>query len=107
VEDPTPIVTNGVTTETLYRRDAGELWALIPKGRTVRCTVYQSIGDQPVYLYRGTNHFLGCFQVAEPAINTAVEIVYIIDGQQIRLCAYDYGRKEFPALRRVEEQVEK
>jgi len=107
VEDSTPMVTNGVTTETLYRREYGDLWALIPKGKTVRCTVYQSIANNPVYLYRGTNHFLGRFQVAEPATNTAVEIVYIIDEQQIRLCARDYGRKEFPALRRVEQEAEK
>jgi hypothetical protein len=107
VEDFTPMVTNGVTSETLYRREFGEMWALIPTGRNVRCAVYQSIANNPVYLFRGTNHFLGRFQVAEPATNTSVEIVYIIDAGQIRLCARDDGRKEFPALRRVEEEAEK
>jgi len=104
VEDATPMVTNGITTETLYRREYDELFTLIPKGRSDRCAVYQCIANNPVYLYRGTNHFLGRFQIAETATNTSVEIVYIIDGQQIRLCARDYNRKEFPALRRVEEE---
>ena len=53
------------------------------------------------------DYFLARFEAAEPTINTNFEVVYIIDDQQIRLCARDYNRKEFLVLRRVEDKKEK
>jgi hypothetical protein len=91
---------------------AGELWTLIPQGKAVRCAVYQSV-ITPLYLYRGltltttNDHFLGRFEVPGIPTNSSVEVVYIIDHQQILLCARDYNRKQFVELRRVENEAAK
>lgn len=116
VEDPTPMVANGVTTEALSRtgldRSEAKLWTLIPQGRRVRCVTYQSV-ITPLYLYRGltlnttNDHFLGGFEVVGIPTNSGVEVVYIIDRQQILLCARDHERKQFVELRRVENETAK
>lgn len=116
VEDATPMVSNGVTTEALSREANGELWTLIPKDTGVRRTVYQSVTTPPpLCLYRGlsktttNDHFLGRFEaiVPSPATDLSFEVVYIIDHQQILLCARDYNRKQFVELRRVETEAAK
>lgn len=112
VEDATPMVANGVTTEAFSRKAYGELWTIIPQGKPGRCVVYQSV-ITPLYLYRGVtrtstnDHFLGRFEVANIPTNSSVEVAYIIDHQQILLCARDYNRKQFVELRRVDNDVAK
>jgi hypothetical protein len=107
-----PMVVNGVTTEAFSREAYGELWTLVPKGKQVPCAVYQSV-TTPVCLYLGktqtttNDHFLGRFEVPSVPTNSSVEVVYIIDQQQILLCARDYNRKQFVELRRVENEVAK
>jgi hypothetical protein len=110
------MVANDVTTEALSRsgpgRSDGELWTLIPQGKPVRCVTYQSV-TTPLYLYRGltlnstNDHFLGRFEVAGIPTNTSIEVVYIIDHQQILLCARDDDRKTFVELRKVENGLAK
>jgi hypothetical protein len=116
VEESTPMVSGGVTTEALSRVFDGKLWTLIPQGKPVRCVAYQSVGDQPLDLYRGLtqtsakDHFLGHFEVVglpSPSTNLNIEVVYIIDNQQVLLCARDYTRKQFLELRRVQNEAAK
>lgn len=116
VEDATPMVSDGVTTQALSRtgpgRSDGELLTLIPQGKPERCVTYQSV-TTPLYLYRGLtlnstkDHFLGRFEVAGIPTNISVEVVYIIDHQQILLCARDYDRKTFVELRKVDNELAK
>jgi hypothetical protein len=64
-------------------------------------------------LYRGltlnstNDHFLGRIEVVGIPIDSGVEVVYIIDHQQILLCARNYERKIFVELRKVEDEVAK
>src|SRR5205085_6038362 len=116
VEDATPIVVNGITTEALSRtepgRSDGKLWTLIPQDRRGRCAIYQAV-ITPLYLYRGltlnstNDHFLGRFEVMGIPTDSGVEVVYIIDHRQIFLCARDYNGKRFVELRKVEDEVAK
>jgi hypothetical protein len=106
VEDATPMVANGVTTEALSHEAYGEVWTMIPKGKAGRCVRYNST-ITPVRLYRGltsttNDHFLGSFEAIPTNSATEIEIVFIVDQQRILLCARDYGRKQFVELRRVE-----
>lgn len=111
IEEPTPMVAAGITTEALWRASDGELWTLVPQGKPVRYATYQSVGDQPLYLYRGVthttakDHFLGHFEAVPwlaPRTNINIEVVYIVDDERILLCARDNERKQFVELRRVE-----
>jgi HEAT repeats len=108
VEDATPMVANGVTTEAFSHEAYGQFWTIIPQGKSGRCVVYQSV-ITPLYLYRGVtltstnDHFLGRFEVANIPTNSSVEVACIIDHQQILLCARDYNRKQFVELRRVDD----
>jgi hypothetical protein len=114
VERSTPIAAGGVTTEALSRLWDSKLWTLIPQGTPVRCAAYQSVGDMPLYLYRGLtqtsakDHFLGHFEVmgipTPLPTNLNIEVVYIIDGQEILLCARDYNRQQFLELHRVDNE---
>jgi hypothetical protein len=108
VEDATPMVTNGVTTEALSHEAYGELRTVIPRGKAVRCSRYDWTRS-PVRMYRGptsttNDHFLGRFEVVGTPTNSSaeVEFVFIVDHRQILLCARDYSRKQFVELRRVE-----
>jgi hypothetical protein len=120
IEEPTPMVVGGVTTEALSQRAWGfgpdeKLFTLIPQGTRVRYCTYQAVGGNPLYLYRGLtlkgakDHFLGHFEAVPltPATNLNVEIVYIIDEHRILLCARDDNRGEFLELRRVETEIPK
>ena len=120
VEEPTPMVVEGATTEALSQRGWGygpddKLFTLIPQGKRVCCRTYQAVGDNPIYLYRGVtlkraaDHFLGHFEVVSPppATNRNVEMIYIVDERRILLCARDYDRGEFLELRRVESEAAK
>lgn len=113
VEDATPMVTDGVTTEALSHEAYGEVWTIIPKGKAVRYARYNST-ITPVCLYRGqtsttNDHFLGCFEVTGIPTNSSaeIEIVFIVDQRQILLCARDYNRKQFVELRRAANAVAK
>lgn len=106
VEDDTPMVGNGITTEALSCEAYGEVLTMIPKGKAVRCVRYYPT-ITPVRLYRGltsttNDHFLGSFEATPTNSVTEVEIVFIVDQRQILLCARDYGRKQFVELRRME-----
>jgi hypothetical protein len=121
VEESTPMVAGGITTEALSQRGWGygpdeKLFTLIPQGKAVRCAMYQGVGDQPLYLYRGRtqtpakDHFLGHFEAVPspaPATNINIEVAYIVDNERIVLCARDHERKQFVELRRVETEAAK
>ena len=121
VEESTPMVAGGITTEALSQRGWGygpdeKLFILIPQGKAVRCAVFQGVGDQQLYLYRGQtqttakDHFLGRFEaVPQPAstTNNNLEVAYIVENQRILLCARDPGRRRFVELRRVESEAAK
>lgn len=121
VEESTPMVVGGMTSEALSQRGWGygpdeKLFTLIPRGKPVRNAVYQSEGDQPLYLYRGVtqttakDHFLGHFEAVPwptPPTNINIEVAYIVDNERILLCARDHERKQFVELRRVEKEAVK
>lgn len=116
IEEHTPMVAGGITTQTLSRLEGGELYAVIASGRRGRCVSYQSVGSQALYLYRGStlksseDHFLGRFVAVprtSPPTNINIQVVYIVDEERILLCARDCERKEFVAFRRVEDEKAK
>jgi hypothetical protein len=116
VEDVTPIIANGMTTQALKQGLNGTRHTLIRAGHPVPATTYWSIDSRPrLTLYRGpgdsedADHFLGHFEVLDlPASdNLNVGIVCVIVDGKIVLCAKDYHRDEFLEFRRVETQAVK
>ncbi|MHB8523161.1 MAG: HEAT repeat domain-containing protein [Limisphaerales bacterium] len=112
VEDATPMVAGGVTTETLDVMFNGERKTLIASGRPVPCQAqfWHSAPRGPLTLYRsaskmtGTNHFLGEFEVMgipPPPSNANVSLLCIIADQQILLSARDNNRSVFLEIRRI------
>jgi hypothetical protein len=120
VEEATPMITNGVTAQTLGRNFAGKWVSLIPAGRPVATAAYQGWGsDQGSQLeirfglYRGSgktlneNHFLGEFEVVDiPASRpyVHVQIAYLIVSNRIVLCAYEDRGRTFLEIRRTNKE---
>ncbi len=112
VEDATPMIANGVTTQALKLISHGKRQTLIPTGRLVPATAqYWSSDPRPrLTLYRGasgseeTDHFLGHFEVLDlPASGDLnVSTLCVIANGQIILCARDNHRDAFLEIRRVE-----
>jgi len=111
VEDATPMILNGVTTEALKVTFYGERKTLIPAGKSVP-VLYQYWSSDPrphLTLYRGANgsqekdHLLGQFEVMDlPAsANLNVSTLCVVAGGQIILCARDNNRNLFLEIRRV------
>jgi hypothetical protein len=112
VEDPTPLVAEGITTEALKVIFNGQRKTLIPSGRPVPCQAqYWDSGPRdPISLYRGSEGttekdlFLGQFEVmgmspSPKSVN--VSVLCIIANQQILLSARDNNRREFLQIHRV------
>lgn len=106
VEEWTPMVANGVTTESLDVLYNGERRTLIRPGTGVPCVgeFWNREPRLPLKVYRGTSpttakdHFLGQFAVMgipSPPTNADVQVVFVIADQQIVLCARDQARKLF------------
>jgi hypothetical protein len=123
VENSTPMVVNGVTTEALIRRDGDRISTVIPSGSTVPSAAYSSWEGEVdsrlqivLDLYRGTNqatgmnYDLGQFEVLgipPPPARVRVQVAYVVVNQQILLCAYDEKRKVFLEMRRVDTSATK
>ena len=116
VEESTPLVANGVTTEALDVLYNGERRTLIRPGTPVPCVGEFWNGEPrlPLKLYRGTSpttaedHFLGQFEVMgipSPPTNVNAQVVCVIADQQITLCARDHTRKLFLEVRRLENEA--
>jgi hypothetical protein len=112
VEDATPMIADGVTTQALKIIFHGKRQTLIPPGRPVPALAqYWSSDPRPgLTLYRGasaseeTDHFLGHFEVLDlPASDTLnVSTLCVVADGQIFLCARDNRRDAFLEIRRVE-----
>jgi hypothetical protein len=112
VEDATPMIANGVTTEALKLTFYGKRKTLIPPGKPVPAVAqYWSSDPRPrLTLYRGASetegkeHFLGQFEVldlpASPDLN--VSTLCVVANGQIILCARDNHGDRFLDIRRVE-----
>jgi len=111
VEQASPIVANGVTTEDLKLTFDGERKTLIPAGKPVP-TVAQYWRSDPrprLALYRGASapdgkeHFLGQFEVLDlpESDNLNVSTLCVVADGQIILCARDNHRDLFLEIRRV------
>jgi hypothetical protein len=116
VEESTPMVANGVTTEALDVRYNGERRTLIRPGTAVPCVgeFWNREPRAPLELYRGTSqttvreHFLGQFEVMgipSPPTNADVQVVFVIADHQIVLCARDQTRKVFLEARKLENEA--
>ena len=114
VEDATPIITNGATTEALQVAFKGEQRTLIPAGAALP-VVRQFWNSDPrprLALYRGAGgpegnaQFLGQFEVMDlpgaATDNLNVSTLCVIADGQIVLCARDNNRNLFLEIRRVE-----
>jgi len=112
VEDATPMIADGVTTQALKLMFLGKRQTLIPPGRPVPAVAqYWNSDPRPrLTLYRGssasedTDHFLGHFEVLDlPASdNLNVSTLCVVANGQIILCARDNHRDVFLEIRRVE-----
>lgn len=117
VEDATPMIASGITTEALKLLFYGKRQTLIPPGRPVPAVAqYWSSDPRPrLTLYRGssssedTDHLLGHFEVLGlPASeNLNVSTLCVIADGQIILCARDNHQEVFLAIRRVEPEPAK
>jgi len=116
VEESTPMVAHGVTTEALDVLYNGERRTLIRPGTPVPCVgeFWHREPRAPLKLYRGTSqttatdHFLGQFEVVgipSPPTNVDVQVVCVIADQQIVLCARDHTRKLFLEVRRLKDEA--
>ena len=112
VEDSTPMIANGLTTEALKVVFHDELVTVIRAGTPVP-TVRQHSSSDPrpsLRLYRGGDapkaepHFLGEFEVMElPASDDLnVSTLYVIANGQIILCARNNHGDRFLEIRRVQ-----
>jgi hypothetical protein len=117
VEDATPMIANGVTTEALKVTFNGKRKTLIPPGKSVP-TLAQYWNSDPrprLTLYRGAkdteekDHFLGHFEVLElPSTNNLnVSTLCVIAAGQIILCARDNHEDKFLEIRRLENDTVK
>jgi len=112
VDDATPMIVNGMTTEALKLVFHERRQTLIPPGRPVPAVAqYWNSDPRPrLTLYRGssasedTDHFLGHFEVLDlPASdNLNVSTLCVVANGQIILCARDNHRDVFLEIRRVE-----
>lgn len=111
VEDRTPMIGDGVTTQALKLMFHGQRQTLIPPGRPVPAIAqYWNSDPRPrLTLYRGrgsedADYFLGHFEVLDlPASdNLNVSTLCVVANGQIILCARDNHRDEFLKMRRVE-----
>jgi hypothetical protein len=111
VEDATPMIADGVTTQSLKHIFNGKR-TLIPPGRLVPAIAqyWNSNPGRRLTLYRGgsasedTDHFLGQFEVLDlPESEDAnVQTLCVVANGQIILCARDNQRNKFLTIRRVE-----
>ena len=116
VEESTPMVAKGLTTEALDVIYKGERMTLMRPGTPVPSAIVACWSSEPrglLSLYRGTNHttakdhFLGRFEVMglpPPPTSINAQVVCVIANQQIMLCARDYNREMFLEIRRVENE---
>lgn len=117
VEDVTPIMAKGVTTQALKLVFHGKRQTLIPPGRPVPAIAqYWNSDPRPrLTLYRGANgsedtdYFLGHFEVLDlpTSDNLNVSTLCVVANGQIVLCARDNHRDAFLELRRVETEATK
>ena len=117
VEDATPMIGKGVTTQALKVVYYGKRKTIIPPGRPVPALAqYWNSDPRPrLTLYRGaggseeTDHFLGHFEVlvlpASDSLN--VSTLFVLADGQLVLCARDNRRDVFLEIRRVEMEAEK
>lgn len=112
VEEATPIISNGVTTQAVKILYEGQRKVLVPSGNTVP-TLRQYWNSDPrshLTLFRGTpepgaeDNFLGTFQVMDlPAEeNLNISTLCVIADGRIWLCARDNHREAFLGIRRVD-----
>src|SRR5437867_9641380 len=117
VENATPMIANGVTTEALKLIFYGERKTLIPAGTAVPAVrQYWNSDPRPrLTLYRGASapegmeHFLGHFEVMDlpSSANLNVSTLCVVANGQIILCARDNSRNLFLEIRRVEGEAAK
>lgn len=112
VEESTPIIVNGLTSEALKVTFQGERKTLIPPGRSVPAVAqYWNSDPRPrLTLYRGASeseekdHLLGQFEVLglPPSDDLNVSTLCVIADGRIVLCARDNHRDVFLEIRRLE-----
>lgn len=117
VEESTPMIANGVTTEALKLKFYGKRETLIRPGTLVPAVAqYWSSDPRPrLTLYRGASamdgkeHFLGQFEVMDvpSSDNINISTLCVIANEQIFLCARDNSRHLFLEIRRVENEAVK
>jgi hypothetical protein len=115
VEESTPIIAQGVTTEALKVTFYGKRQTLIPAGKSVpvlaqywnsdprpRLTFYRSASPP-----EGKDHFLGEFEVMDvpSSANVNISTLCVIADGRIILCARDNTRNLFLEIRRVDKPV--
>jgi hypothetical protein len=116
VEEATPLIRDGKTTEALKMTFYRERKTLIPSGKPVP-TLAQYWNSDPrpsLKLYRGPDapdgkdHFLGEFQVMglpeAASANLNVSTLCVVADGQIILCARDNHNDQFLEIRRVESE---
>ena len=112
VEDATPLMADGVTTQDLKLLLHGKRQTLIPAGRAVPAVAqYWNSDPRPrLSLYRGSgpseeaDHFLGHFEVLDHPSSESLNVstLCVIANGQLVLCARDNRRDVFLPIRRVE-----
>jgi len=110
IEDPTPMITNGVTAQALKAVFDGKRRAIIRPGRAVPILgQYWNSDPRPrLTLYRGdleaNDHFLGDFEVLDvPASDSPnITTLFVLADGKLFLCARDPGRNQFLEARRVD-----
>jgi len=112
VEEATPMIGNGVTTQALKVIFHGKRKTIIPPGRSVPAIAqFWSSDPRPrLSLYRGAStseeadHFLGHFEVLglPDKENLNVSTLFVAANGQLVLCARDNQRDIFLEIRRVE-----
>jgi HEAT repeats len=112
VEETTPMLAKGATTEALDVLFNGERRTILPPGRPVPCVV-QFWNQEPrgsLTLYRSASrptkaeHCLGEYEVVgipSPPASVNVSLLCVIANRQIILCARDNNRPGFLEVRRV------
>jgi hypothetical protein len=112
VEESTPMIAQGVTTEALKVMFYGKRQTLIPAGKSVPVLAqYWNSDPRPrLTLYRGAtspdgkDHFLGEFEVMDvpSAANVNISTLCVIADGRIILCARDNTRDLLLEIRRAE-----
>jgi hypothetical protein len=112
VEEATPMITNGVTSEAVKFLFYGKRQTLVPEGMAVpglrqfwnsdprpKLTMYRG----PNATTNGTEHFLGEFVVmdVEPVPNVNISTLCIIADGKIILSARDNTRERFLEIRKI------